>query len=57
LAWDLTASDFGVIPDIVIPGWQVAAVVVGSIATGNLLAIIPATVSSGLRPAPPLRAQ
>lgn len=56
-AWNLTASDFGVISDVVIPGWQVATIVAGSIAAGNLLAVVPAAMSSRLRPAPLLRAQ
>jgi ABC-type antimicrobial peptide transport system permease subunit len=56
-AWNLTASDFGVISDVVIPGWQVTTIVAGSIAAGNLLAVVPAAMSSRLRPAPLLRAQ
>jgi hypothetical protein len=56
-AWDLTASDFGVISDVVIPGWQMASVVAGSIVAVNLLALLPAALSARLKPAPLLRAQ
>ena len=56
-AWDLTASGFGVISEVVIPGWQLATIVAGSIVAGNLLAVVPAAVSSRMRPTPLLRAQ
>jgi hypothetical protein len=56
-AWDLTASGFGFISDVVIPGWDTATIVLGTLLAVNLLAVGPAAVSSRLRPALLLRAQ
>jgi hypothetical protein len=57
LAWDLTASGFGFVPDVVVPGWELATIIVGSLVAVNLLAVGPASVSSRLKPAQLLRAQ
>ncbi len=56
LSWNLAASDFGVVSDIVIPGWEIAAVFAGSLVVANLLAIFPATASSRRSAAPLLQA-
>jgi hypothetical protein len=56
VAWDLTASGFGVVSVVVVPVSEVATVVAGSLVAVNLLALLPARISSRLRPVPLLRA-
>jgi hypothetical protein len=56
-AWDLTASGFGVVSDVVVPAWSLLTVALGSLVVGNLLALIPGGVSSHFRPATALRSQ
>ncbi len=54
-AWDLTATDLGVVSEVVIPIWSLAAVVAGSLVGVNLVALAPAALSARLRPAALLR--
>jgi ABC-type lipoprotein release transport system permease subunit len=56
-AWDLTASGYGFISDVVIPDWSLTTIVIGALVAVNLLALAPAVLSSRVRPALLLRAQ
>jgi ABC-type lipoprotein release transport system permease subunit len=56
LAWNITASGFGVISEVVVPIWPLVAIALGSLAVGNLLALVPGEMSSRLPTASALRA-
>ncbi|MGD0312906.1 MAG: ABC transporter permease [Acidimicrobiales bacterium] len=55
--WTLFASQLGAVPVSVVPIWLVGALAVGVLVSANLLALGPALVATGFKPAPLLRAQ
>jgi hypothetical protein len=55
--WRAFATNFGVVPDPVLPVWAVAAVAGGVLVVANVLAVGPALVSARQRPGPLLRSE
>lgn len=54
-AWELFASNYGVIGVVVVPWWQTAAIVVGALAGATAIAFLPARYAARLRPSSVLR--
>jgi ABC-type lipoprotein release transport system permease subunit len=57
IAWRVFATNFGVVPETVIPAGVLAAVACGVLVAANVLAIIPAWLAARSRPAELLRAE
>ncbi len=57
LAWHGFARSLGVVPVVVVPVFGLALVVAALVATGNLLAAVPAAVAARTRPAAGLRTE
>jgi hypothetical protein len=57
LVWSAFATNFGVVPDPVVPAWGIAVLAVGALVVANVLAIGPALVSARQRPSPLLRSE
>jgi len=57
LVWRVFADDLGVVPDPVVPVWELAVVALGTLVVANLLAIGPAFVAARSRPAVLLRSE
>jgi uncharacterized integral membrane protein len=55
--WRAFATNFGVVPDPVLPVWAVAAVAGGVLVVANVLAVGPALVSARQHPGPLLRSE
>jgi putative ABC transport system permease protein len=53
--WKVFATDLGVIPVTVVPGWTIAALAGGVVAGANLLAVTPALAAARTNPAQLLR--
>jgi predicted lysophospholipase L1 biosynthesis ABC-type transport system permease subunit len=54
-AWNLTASNFGVVSVVQAPAWEIVALATGALIVAELVASVPAGLAARVRPGPVLR--